>query len=177
MAGEQLTLPSGTRIAAYTSAEVDAIGEAIDRAEASTRATAGACHDEMASLVSVLQQVWDTLQANTIYQQRVTRLNATLPAEFVGGSWLTMTDANDYMSAFRDFVNLQRECELTDDPNPWVIDPPDPPDADPDDGGGKDPEEAPPAVAGVSGGGSLALGLAVAGSVVLGVWLLFKGKR
>jgi hypothetical protein len=28
-----------------------------------------------------------------------------------------------------------------------------------------------------STGSSIALGLAVAGSVVLGVWLLFKGKR
>ena len=175
MAGEQLTLPSGTRVVAYTEAEVETIGDTIDRAEASMRATTGPCHGELATLVSVLQQLWDTLQANTVYTQRVARLNATFPADLVGGAWLTTADAADLLSTLRDFANTQRECELTDDPSPWVVDPADPRDPTPEDEP-KDPE--PPAVAGVSGGGGgVALGLALAGSVVFTVWLLFRGKR
>jgi hypothetical protein len=173
MAGELLTFSSGTQIVAYTPAEVDAIGDSIDRAEASTAQTTGPCNADLSDQLFVMLQIWDEISANTFYSRVIWGQN--VPAEFVGGAWLTRTDHADLAAALREFVRLQGECEDTDDPSRWIV--------DPDVTDGSPPAEDPIAIPSESATSAtltattVGLGLAVAAGSVLFLYLIMRGRR
>lgn len=180
MAGERLTLPSGQAVIGFTSSEVDSMGDNIDAMEASVRGTTGPCHDALLEELQPVLQIWDELQANTIYARYNAQLRVNFPEDLVGGSWLSTTDTQDLHDGFWSFIQTQRECELTDDPNPWVSDPDEPADAEPPPEDAGEPLSIPQLQGGGSGSGGpsmLLVGLGLAFGVVGAVWLLFKGRR
>jgi hypothetical protein len=161
-------LPDGSNVTLYTEAEVNEIVEAVNTSARRTENSGtGPCHDALVALQAQLDTSLRTLASHALLTAYVRAWDMRVPTEYVNGAWLPEAEADVLRNTFTAFTLEMRECREMEDPSRWVVDPEEP----------KDPEDEPPAIAGVPGGGALALGLAVAGSVVLGVWLLFKGKR